>query len=565
MLKTTLGGRYSIISRLGVGGFGETYLAEDMQLPDHHCCVVKHLKPKAIEQEILDIARRLFDSEAKVLHRLGSHDRIPRLLASFEEDQEFYLVQELIEGHGLDKELTLGKKWSEAQVINLLQDILETLEFVHQQKVIHRDIKPENLMRRTQDGKLILIDFGAVKQVCTQVITNSKRAKSTITIGTLGYMPSEQSSGYPQINSDIYALGIICIQALTGLDPDFIPKNPHTLELEWSHLGCFSADLIEIINKMVRYDFRQRYPSATAVLKDLESVEILPQSIQQDIPPNLMPLTDQNLDTAIELSPSFPSTQLDIAQLNVPNRKLPELNSLEPTIIEPTSNKPESQIFLFLPKVLIGTAIATLIIISGIAINQIVQVKSVVSTSVPVTSELATSEPSIPQQTEEEKAELILRHGEVLDQVLTGIKSGDKLQDIQTLAATIPETSPLRNKVDMALVNYKKQWEQDKQAFNEVNTAYRAKNWKSALNSYKKILTPYWRQESKWIADQANTEVAAAIAPKPILPRIVPRTEETPNNTYTAPTKYEPPAQPQIIPRPNREPASGKFSIPEAQ
>ncbi len=563
MLKIILGGRYSIISRLGVGGFGETYLAEDMQLPDHHYCVVKHLKPKANEPEIIDIARRLFDSEAKVLHRLGSHDRIPRLLANFEEDQEFYLVQEFIEGHGLDEELTLGKKWSEAQVINLLQDVLETLEFVHQQKVIHRDIKPENLMRRSQDSNLILIDFGAVKQVCTQIITNSKRAKSTITIGTSGYMPSEQSNGHPQINSDIYALGIICIQALTGLDPDFIPKNPRTLELEWSHLASVSFDLSEIIDKMVRYDFRQRYPSAVAVLKDLASLEILPKSIPQNLQPNPIPLTDQNLDTAIELSTSFSSIQLDISQfdvtqLNIPDRKLQELNISEPTIIELTSSKSKSQIFLFSPKVIIGTAIAALVTISGIAINQIYQVKSIVSTSVPVTSDS-----QIPQQTEEEKAELILRQGEVLDRVLAKIKSGGKLQDIETLTATIPETSPLRNKVDMALVNYKKQWEQDKQAFNEANTAYRVKNWKSALNSYRKIATPYWRQESKWIADKANTEIATAIAPRRIPPRIVPRTEEIPNNTYTAPTNYEP--APQIIPPTNREPTSGKFSIPEAQ
>ncbi|MFN7656654.1 MAG: protein kinase domain-containing protein, partial [Dolichospermum sp.] len=162
MLGNTLVGRYQITNYLEGGGFGETYVANDTHLPGLPQCVVKKLKPQSSDIATLEIARRLFDTEAQVLYKLGTHDRIPQLLAYFEENAEFYLVQELIVGNNLSQELSSGKIFTENQVISLVQEILEILDFVHQQKVIHRDVNPRNILRRQQDGKLILIDFGAV-------------------------------------------------------------------------------------------------------------------------------------------------------------------------------------------------------------------------------------------------------------------------------------------------------------------------------------------------------------------------------------------------------------------
>ena len=140
-----LGGRYQILEKIGKGGFSVTYLAEDMQRPGNPQCVVKQFKPMSTDPYALREARRLFDKEAEILETLGNHNNIPRLLAHFEEAQEFYLVQEYIEGHDLSKELLPGKKLSEPYVFKLLQDILEILIFVHQQRVIHRDIKPSTV------------------------------------------------------------------------------------------------------------------------------------------------------------------------------------------------------------------------------------------------------------------------------------------------------------------------------------------------------------------------------------------------------------------------------------
>jgi len=273
-----LGGRYKIISQLGAGGFGQTFLAQDLHLPGHPQCVVKQLKPQATDANSLETARRLFDIEAQVLYKLGNHDQIPRLLAHFEDNQEFYLAQELIEGELLTQELAGGHPWPEVRVVALLQDILQVLTFVHQEQVIHRDIKPSNLIRRQQDGKIILIDFGAVKQASTQVVNRKNGQTKTISIGTQGYTPKEQLGGNPRFSSDIYAVGIVGIQALTGIHPRRLSEDSETGEINWrTHAKQVSPELAAILDRMVRYDFRVRYPTAAEALlalKNLPDIEL---------------------------------------------------------------------------------------------------------------------------------------------------------------------------------------------------------------------------------------------------------------------------------------------------
>ncbi|MTJ21125.1 MULTISPECIES: serine/threonine-protein kinase [Dolichospermum] len=272
MLGNTLVGRYQITNYLGGGGFGETYVANDTQLPGSPQCVVKKLKPQSTDITTLEIARRLFDTEAQVLYKLGNHDRIPQLLAYFEENAEFYLVQELIIGNDLSQELKSGVIFTQNQVMSLLQEILEILDFVHQQKVIHRDVNPRNILRREQDNKLILIDFGAVKQITTKLVNSPDITKSTVAIGTPGYTPGEQAQGTPKFSSDIYALGIIAIQALTGLSPDQLEKDVETNEIIWQNFATVSPEFAQFLNQMICYDFRQRYASATIALQALQEL-----------------------------------------------------------------------------------------------------------------------------------------------------------------------------------------------------------------------------------------------------------------------------------------------------
>ena len=265
---TLLGGRYNIIQVLGSGGFGITYLAEDTQRPGNPHCVIKRLMPARSDTRFLGIARRLFQTEAEALENLGRHSHIPQLLAYFEQNREFYLVEEFVKGHALADELSAGTRLSEAQVVDLLKEILAILAFIHQHQVIHRDIKPHNIIRREQDNQLVLIDFGAVKQI-QSVVSAEAEADLTVAIGTRGYAPPEQLAGQPGLSSDIYALGMIGIQALTGVLPHQLRQNSHTGAVLWRHLTRVREDLAEILDKMVRYHFNERYQSATEVLRDL--------------------------------------------------------------------------------------------------------------------------------------------------------------------------------------------------------------------------------------------------------------------------------------------------------
>lgn len=265
-LQAILTKRYKIVELLGCGGFSYTYLAEDTYRPGNPLCVVKYLQPARKDQVFLDVARRLFKSEAEILEVLGQHDQIPQLMAYFEENSQFYLVQEYIEGHPIHEELIPGKRFSDAQVVDFLNDVLQILQFVHSHGVIHRDIKPSNLMRREKDQRIVLIDFGAVKQIQPQHPTENP----TVAVGTVGYAPPEQFMGQPRFNSDVYALGMIAIQALTGTPAKYLERDS-TTELVWQHLAETTQELAAVLNKMVCFDFQKRYQSIQDVLFALQS------------------------------------------------------------------------------------------------------------------------------------------------------------------------------------------------------------------------------------------------------------------------------------------------------
>lgn len=355
-----LGGRYQIINKLGAGGFGRTFLAEDLHLPGHPQCVVKQLKPQTSEPETLAMARRLFDTEAEVLYQLGNHDQIPRLLAHFEDNEEFYLAQEFIEGEPLTKEFAKGQPWIESQVIELLQDILQVLAFVHEQQVIHRDIKPPNLIRRQGDGKIVLIDFGAVKQVSSQVVNpETGETNLTISIGTKGYMPNEQLAGNPRFSSDVYAVGMLGIQALTGVHPKSMGEDPQTGEMIWrEHAPHVSPELAGILDKMVCYDFRDRYLTAADALVALQSLlvsrqdsllmtplsdqrEALPTQERQP-PPNQIALADELTEWETNLGETniWVPTEFPVQSSEISNDITVSLSQQQPSVDAPQTRVP---------------------------------------------------------------------------------------------------------------------------------------------------------------------------------------------------------------------------------
>ena len=277
MSDDSLGGRYKLIRCLRTTNFCETYLAEDLWLPDKPRCVVKKLQPQSNEQFIIETARSLFTREAKVLYRLSKHPQIPLLLAHLEVEGQFYLVQEFIEGESLaQSEIVPGKRWNEEEVISFLQEILGILTFIHQNEVIHQDIKPSNLIRRFKDGKIFLVDFGLAKEIANMTLIEGEGKLSqllTVAVETPSYIPSEQQRGCLQFNSDIYALGITAIQAITGFPPHQLLRDCQTGEICWRHcVPHVDSNLASILDRMVRNDFRERYKNTHEVTRDLQKL-----------------------------------------------------------------------------------------------------------------------------------------------------------------------------------------------------------------------------------------------------------------------------------------------------
>ncbi|HSF74466.1 MAG TPA: bifunctional serine/threonine-protein kinase/ABC transporter substrate-binding protein [Microcoleus sp.] len=271
--------RYEILALLGEGGFARTYTAVQINQPNNPRCVVKEIPfPPSNDPRVLERARKRFEREASALRRLGKNSRIPELFDSFEENDYFYLVQEYIEGHPLSQELTAGNRGNEKNTVALLREVLEILKSVHQENIIHRDITPSNLIRRKTDQKIVLIDFGAVKEISTFTANSTGEILTSQAIGTSGYMPAEQYNprSLPQPYNDIYAVGIIAIQAVTGQRPTNLPQDPDTCEIIWDYSTPdrpavqVSDKLKNIVNKMVRFHFQDRYQSVNEVLQDLD-------------------------------------------------------------------------------------------------------------------------------------------------------------------------------------------------------------------------------------------------------------------------------------------------------
>ncbi len=262
MIGEILHSRYQIIKALSSGGFGYTYIAEDLQCKRQ--CVVKKLQPITTEPRFLEQARRLFRKEAETLKKLH-HPQIPEFIDYFEDGEDFYLVQEYVKGQTLAAKFASKSGWEEREVIELLEDILGILKHIHNQGIIHRDLKPENFICREQDNRLVLIDFGTVKEFDvekSQLITN------TIAVGTRGYMPIELLKGKPHKSSDLYALGVIAIQALTGKSPMQLEEDQEG-EISWAEYASVSPFFKAILEKMVRNRYQERYRSAQEVLDAL--------------------------------------------------------------------------------------------------------------------------------------------------------------------------------------------------------------------------------------------------------------------------------------------------------
>lgn len=293
--------RYRVTKSLGQGGFGATFVAIDVSLPGEPICVIKQLRPSNNHEKFLRMARELFEREARTLGKIGNHPQIPRLLDFFEERRNFYLVQEYVSGHTIHQEVKQSGLFKEDKIRTFLSEILPVISYIHAQQVIHRDIKPANILRRDQDGKLVLIDFGAVKNHVAQIEVpegGEPTHNTQFAVGTSGYAPPEQLAMRPIFASDIYALGVTCIYLMTGKSPKDIEYNPSTGEMMWQKHVQLGKQTAQILSKMLDVSVRYRYQSAEEVQNALNGTPVVaerhtaprensPQRIIPPLPPGL--------------------------------------------------------------------------------------------------------------------------------------------------------------------------------------------------------------------------------------------------------------------------------------
>ncbi|NET27807.1 IMS domain-containing protein [Okeania sp. SIO1I7] len=323
MNKTILNNRYRIINTLASGGFGETFLAQDTQMPSGRLCVIKQLKPIVNNPQIYQIVQDRFQREAAILEELGeTNNQIPRLYAYFTENGKFYLVQEWIEGETLTKKLQTEGLFNEDSVRQILINLLPVLDYIHSKRIIHRDIKPGNIIWQEKDDLPVLIDFGAVKELMGTTLNSQGNPSRSIIIGTPGFMPPEQAAGHPVYASDLYSLGLTIIYLLTGKNPRQLPTNS-----QWENLATnITPQLAETLNKIIQANPSDRYSTAAEMLHSLKfgPTAMIP-TVPSPPPPILLPLSEASptpAPTSVTLPPSetLSSSQSVVSHPPVPKK-----------------------------------------------------------------------------------------------------------------------------------------------------------------------------------------------------------------------------------------------------
>ncbi|MDJ0636636.1 MAG: bifunctional serine/threonine-protein kinase/ABC transporter substrate-binding protein [Xenococcaceae cyanobacterium MO_188.B29] len=300
--------RYRILQKLGHGGFGRTYLAEDSNRFNEYC-VLKEFAPQLQGSFALTKAQELFEREAGILYRL-QHPQIPQFRELFkyknEDEGHLFLVQDYVEGQTYqnlyNKCIQEEKRFSEAEINQLLCQLLPVLEYIHSMGVIHRDISPDNIILRSEDEMPMLIDFGSIKEVATKAQSHLLEETSGAAIpplfgtiiGKIGYAPPEQMErGIVFAHSDLYALAATAVVLLTGKEPRKL-INPNNYEWNWQEEVSVSPKLEWILTTMLSPNPSDRFGSATEVRKTLEDISISIPEDRSNLPTTeMLSITDR--------------------------------------------------------------------------------------------------------------------------------------------------------------------------------------------------------------------------------------------------------------------------------
>ncbi|MEC4984451.1 MAG: serine/threonine-protein kinase [Oscillatoria sp. PMC 1068.18] len=262
---------------------GRTFLAIDEGEINQPHCIIKQI---ALDRRTNPAN---FRDTALKLQQVGQHPQIPALLAYFEPDPHSnapaFLVQEFIAGQSLRAKLATEGAFNETQIRQLLNEILPVLQYVHESGVIHRDINPDNLIQPPGNYQLMLVDFSAAKAT-----SKTNLAQKGTLIGSVSFAAPEQLRGQAVYASDVYSLAVVCVYLLTQIEPfDLFSSQVGILVWQDYLLTPVSQELSRIINKMLADSVPNRYQSAAAVFRDLNSGQTLTKSAVKLVTKALIP------------------------------------------------------------------------------------------------------------------------------------------------------------------------------------------------------------------------------------------------------------------------------------
>lgn len=320
---TILQNRYCLLNILGQGGFGRTYLAED-QGRFQEKCALKEFIPQNSGSQSLQKSKELFQREASTLYQI-QHPQIPQFRAAFAQNQRLFLVQDYVEGKTyrtlLAQRKSKNEKFTEAEVLRLLQQLLPVLDYIHSQGIVHRDISPDNVILRERDRTPVLIDFGVVKDIASKVQYPDLSLSAT-TVGKMGYAPSEQiQTGRAYPSSDLYSLAVMAIVLLTAQEPQVL-FDENTLSWNWQKwIPPVSPVLAQVLNRMLTYRPGDRYQNARAVVRALAS------------PPSLV-TTNSSAKQPVSQSPQPTPPNFSAVQTVAVARKVqPNYSASKPSVV----------------------------------------------------------------------------------------------------------------------------------------------------------------------------------------------------------------------------------------
>lgn len=268
-VSTILLEQYEIIQKIKEESGRSIYVAEDTEDPCHTPYIVEQIKIKPEYSALLELPDLLWHSEIQGFEQFAKDAPIARLIKHSALEGHYCFVKERIQGQSLKDEIYAHKGIVLRKILSLAIELLEILVSFQEKYIVHQNLQPTSFIRRTADRRLILDDFGIFERLNVTLEIHLNPASQNFRTHLSAYTSPEQYQGIILPTCDIYAVGMIIIEAITRMNPSQLKKDPNTGEVNWESQVSVGNELSYILNKAIARNPKHRYKSAKEVLEDI--------------------------------------------------------------------------------------------------------------------------------------------------------------------------------------------------------------------------------------------------------------------------------------------------------